>query len=270
VSTYLSTPVSKQRGALSGLGVTAEEAETYAALLAEDLKNNPTYAVATLYSIWSKLIGGGDACALHRSEYPFLATCEVCMKVFGPERGRAEGAVEHVVTALRSIEGSSLFVRVMPEISVNVAYAPEGARSVEDVVAIPGRIVRVRGQARSFMRPEYGASTHLAAILLDVERKHPTLRAATNLRYDETMSKVLAKLGVRHLTMGHSYPADPPDKVLGALRARLSAPGGAGEFEAVVDLGGEGVEPSLYLFSEDAIKVVRRALEIARAYQALG
>ncbi len=270
VSTYLSNPASKQTAALSSLGVTAEEAETYAALLAEDLKNNPTYAVATLYSIWSKLIGGGDACSLHRSEYPFLATCEMCMKVFGPERGHAEGAVEQVETALRSIEGSSLFVRVMPEISVNVAYAPSGARSVEDVVAIPGRIVRVRGQARSFMRPEYGASTHLAAILLEVERKHPALRAAMNLRYDERMSKVLQKLQVRHLTMGHSYPADPRDKVLGALRARLSAPGGGGGFEAVVDLGGEGVEPSLYLFAEDAVKVVRRALEIARAYTASG
>jgi predicted fused transcriptional regulator/phosphomethylpyrimidine kinase/predicted transcriptional regulator len=270
VSTYLSTSSSKQTAALSSLGVTAEEAETYAALLAEDLKNNPAYAVATLYSIWSRLIGGGHACALHRSEYPYLATCEVCTKVFGPEKGHAEGAVEHVESALRPVEGSSLFVRVMPEISVNVAYAPEGAKSAEDVIAIPGRIVRVRGQARSFMRPEYGASTHLAAILLEVESKHPALRAAMNLRYDELMSKVLSRLRVKQLTMGRSYPGGSQDKVLGALRARLHAPGGAGEFEAVVDLGGEGVEPSLYLFAEDAVKVVRRSMEIARAYTASG
>jgi predicted fused transcriptional regulator/phosphomethylpyrimidine kinase/predicted transcriptional regulator len=270
VSSYLSTSNAKQTAALSSLGVTAEEAETYAALLAEDLKNNPTYAVATLYSIWSRLIGGGDACARHRSEYPFLATCDVCMKVFGPEKGHAEGAVEHVESALRSIEGSSLFVHVMPEVSVNVAYAPDGAKSVEDVVAIPGRIVRVRGQARSFMRPEYGASTHLAAILLEVERKHPSLRAAINLRHGAKMSKILSKLRVRQLTIGHSYPAGSQDKVLGALRARLSAPGGADKFEAVVDLGGEGVEPSLYLFAEDAVKVVRKALEIARAYTSSG
>ena len=266
VSSYLSSSAVKQTAFLSGLGVSGEEAETYAALLAEDLKNNPTYAVATLYLIWSRLLGGGDACAAHRSEYPFLATCEVCMKVFGPERGHTEGAVEHVEGALRSIEGSSIFVRVMPEVSVNVAYAPEGAKSVEDVVAIPGRIVRVRGQARSFMRPEYGASTHLAAILLEVERKHPALRASMNLRYDARMSKVLAKLRVKRLTIGRAYPAGSQDKVLGALRARLSALGGGGEFEAVVDLGGEGVEPSLYLFAEDATRVVRRALEIAGTY----
>jgi len=266
VSSYLSTPDTKQTATLSSLGVTSDEAETYAALLAEDLKSNPTYAVATLYSIWSRLLGGGDACARHRSEYPFLATCDVCMKVFGPERGDAEGAVEHVEGALRPIEGSSLFVHVMPEVSVNIAYAPGEAKSVEDVVAIPGRIVRVRGQARSFMRPEYGASTHLAAILLEVERKRPALRAAMNLRYDHRMSKVLAKLRIKHLTIGHSYPSGSQDKVLGALTARLASREASDDFEAVVDLGGEGVEPSLYLFAEEATKLVHRALDVARAY----
>jgi XRE family transcriptional regulator, thiamine biosynthesis regulator len=270
VSSYLSTSAAKQSAALSSLGVTAEEGETYAALLAEDLRNNPTYAVATLYSIWNRLLGGGDACALHRSEHPFLATCDLCMKVFGPERGHAEGAVEHLEGALRPVEGSSLFVLVMPEVSVNVAYAPMGAKSVEDVVAIPGRIVRVRGQARSFMRPEFGASTHLAAILLEVERRRADLRAAMNLRYDERMARALSRLRVKRLTMGGTYPADTQDKVLGALRARLSAPGGAAAFEALVDLGGEGVEPSLYLFAEDAVRVVRRALEVAKAYAASG
>jgi len=84
VSAYLSTPAAKPTGALAKLGVGGDEAEAYAALLAEDLKRNPTYAVATLYSIWNRLLGGGEACASHRSDYPFLASCDVCMKVFGP------------------------------------------------------------------------------------------------------------------------------------------------------------------------------------------
>jgi XRE family transcriptional regulator, thiamine biosynthesis regulator len=266
VSTYLSTPGSKQTSVLSAFGVSPEEAETYAALLAEDLKSNPVQAVATLYSVWNKIIGGGGACGTHRAGHPFLATCDVCIKVFGPERGRPDEAVELVASAVRSIEGSSLLVRVMPEVSVNVAYAPDGATSVEDVVAIPGRIVRVRGQARSFMKPEYGASGHLAAILLEVERVRPGLRAAMNLRYDQRMSKVLAKLKMSSLTIGGSYPTGSQDKVLSALRARLSTAEGARPFEALVDMGGEGVEPSLYIFAEDASGVVSRSLEIARAY----
>jgi XRE family transcriptional regulator, thiamine biosynthesis regulator len=268
VSNYLSSPSSRQMAALSAFGVGSDDAQTYAALLAEDLKNNPTYAVATLYSIWTKLLGGGDACPSHRKDHPFLATCDLCMKVFGPARGHQEGSVEHVEAAVRSIEGSSLFVRVMPEVSVNLAYSPEGARSADDVVAIPGRIVKAKGRARSFMRPEPGASTHLAAILLEVERTLPSLRSAMNLRYDERMSKVLSLLKVKRLTIGRVYPKGAQDKVLGALRERLRSGASADRFEAVVDLGGEGVEPTLYLFAEDADRVVRRALDIAKAYVA--
>jgi predicted fused transcriptional regulator/phosphomethylpyrimidine kinase/predicted transcriptional regulator len=266
VSSYLSTPFAKRTAALLDLGVTADDADTYAALLAEDLKNNPVYAVATLYSIWNKLIGGGNACSSHRSEYPFLATCDVCMKVFGPEKTRGEGDVAHVETAVRLIEGSSIFVHVMPEISVNIAYATKDAKSVDEVVAIPGRIVKVKGRSRSFMRPEFGASTHLAMILLEVERGNSRLRAAMNLRYDTRMAKILRKLRIRHVSIGQTYPEGAQDKVLGAVRARLSSPPRIRDFEAIVDLGGERVEPSLYLFAEDAVKVVERALEIAKRY----
>jgi hypothetical protein len=83
------------------------------------------------------------------------------------------------------------------------------------------------------------------------------------------MSKVLAKLRISELRIGGDYPAGSSDKVLGALHASLLKPGAGARFGAVVDIGGEGVEPSLYLFAEDAIKVVARSLEIARAYAAL-
>lgn len=265
VSSYLSSTGSRQLRALSSLGVSGEEAETFAALLAEDLKSNPTYAVSTLYSIWSRLLGSGGACGHHRGEQPILATCEMCLKVFGPERADSEGAIEHVESALRRIEGSTLFVKVMPEVSVNVAYSPKGAGSVKDVVAIPGRVVRVRGQARAFMRPEYGASTHLAAILLEVERVHPGVRAAMNLRYDKRMAEVVSGMGSRTLTTGGTYPEDGQDKVLGAVRALLSSRP-VQTFDALVDVGGSGVEPSLYLFAADAVRVVEKGLEIARAY----
>ena len=96
VSAYLSAPAGKQVAALSALGVATEDAETYTALLAEDLKTNPTYAVATLYSIWNKTLGSGAACSFHRRQYPFLATCEMCMKAFGPKGGHDASAVEHL------------------------------------------------------------------------------------------------------------------------------------------------------------------------------
>ncbi|MDA4118653.1 MAG: hypothetical protein OK455_09945, partial [Thaumarchaeota archaeon] len=74
------------------------------------------------------------------------------------------------------------------------------------------------------------------------------------------------RLRVKHVSIGQTYPEGAQDKVLGAVRASLSSPNRPGDFEAIVDVGGEGVEPSLYLFAEDAVKVAERALQIAKEY----
>jgi len=263
VSMYLTRDPKKHLGSLRELGVDRDEAERYAALLTEDLKKNPMYAVATLYSIWNGVIGAGRACGAHRQRSPLLAGCDVCMKVFGPERAHGETAIEQMESAVRMIESSAVFVRVMPEVSVNLAFAEEGASSAADVIAIPGRVVKVRGLARSFMRPEYGASTHLANVLLEVRRRFPGFGAAMNLRYDQRMGLVLKRMNAKQLSIGRSYPDASGDKVLAALKAVMSS---APEFDSVVDLGGAGLEPSLYVFADDAVDVARRALRIAQLY----
>jgi XRE family transcriptional regulator, thiamine biosynthesis regulator len=265
VSLYLKSG-GRSKKLLGPLGVSEEDAELYASLLAEDLKKNPVYAVNTLYSIWSDILGRGAMCAAHRSQYPALAQCDMCMKVFGTS-GKAEDAVEHVAEAVRTVEGSSIFVRVRPEVSVNIAYAGEGASSIQDVVAVPGRIVKVKGMPRSFMRPERGASTHVANILLAVMAWDHSLRAAMNVRYDERMVRVLRRMKLRSLALeGPSGRSDT--EVLRMVGERLKGYDRA--LDAIIDTGGSGIEPGLYLFAEDAVKVAQLGLRIARAYALQG
>lgn len=265
VSLYLSRRTSPHR-ALDRLGVSREDADVYASLLAEDLKKDPVYAVNTLYSIWSGVLGRGGLCAAHRSLYPSLAHCDMCMTTFGArERDRGAQDIEHVADAVKMIEGSSIFVRVMPQVSVNIAYAAEGASSVQDVVAVPGRIVKVKGTARSFMRPEHGASTHVASVLLTMISRDPSLRAAINIRYDSMMAAALRSLGIRTIDLEASAGRTDAE-MLQALRERLwrsSSP-----IDAVIDEGGAGIEPGLYLFASDAVKVAELALRLARMYVA--
>ncbi|MDA4122294.1 MAG: hypothetical protein OK456_03835 [Thaumarchaeota archaeon] len=264
VSLYLKRGGRRQR-ALDALGVSSDEAELYASLLAEDLKKDPVYAVNTLYSIWSDILGRGAMCSTHRSQYPILAKCDMCMSVFpGRAAGSEGGAIEQVAEAVRTIEGSSIFVKVMPEVSVNIAYAGPNASSVREVVAVPGRIVRVRGMPRSFMRPEFGASTHLAGILLAVKSRDPSVRGAMNLRYDLKMERALASQGIRHVTLDTSQGDRTDADLLASLDEKLrDAPG---PIEAVVDRGGPGIEPGLYLFAGDASRVAQIGLRLARAY----
>lgn len=266
VSIYLSRDSAGVYEALSGLSVAREDAERYSALLAEDVKRNPVDAVSTLYSIWSGILGGALACGLHREGYPFLAECDVCMKTFGRRMPTDSEAVDHVSKAVAMLESSTTFVRVMPEVSVNLAFAPAGAKTPNEVVAIPGRIVRVKNSARSLSGPEYGASSHLAKVLLLVRRGMKEVSAVINLRYDRKMKKVLTRLRLRSIEIGGSYPEGTDDPVVEAIRSRLASTEAG--FETIVDEGGPGMEPSLYLLGSDAVSVAKLALKISRAYVA--
>ena len=131
VSNYLSADLREIYSKLSSIGISPEEGEKYGSLLAEDVKKNPVYAVSTLYSIWSNLLGKGILCGFHREGYPFLAECDVCVKMFGSGRSLAPGAREQVSRAVTLLESSRSFVLIMPEVSVNIAYAEGEASSPE-------------------------------------------------------------------------------------------------------------------------------------------
>ena len=266
VSLYLRSG-GRSASLLRGLGLSEADGVLYASLLAEDLKKDPVYAVNTLQSLWSDLLGRGSMCGPHRSLYPQLAQCDACVKAFGGRESRPGDAIEHVAEAVRMLEGSSEFVGIMPEVSVNVAFAPERAASVRDVVAVPGRIVRVRGRARSFMRPEYGASTHVAKVLLAAMSHDPTMRSSMNVRYDGRMAQALGRLKMRPLLLDGAAVRSDAGMMGSLVRAlrRSEVP-----VDAVVDPGAPGLEPGLYLFARDAVEVVRLGLKVARAYAAEG
>jgi XRE family transcriptional regulator, thiamine biosynthesis regulator len=259
VSLYLRSRRSSME-LLDRLGLSEEDGLMYASILAEDLKKSPVYAVNTLYSLWADALGKGSMCAAHREGYPSLAGCDLCVRRFGPQPAVDGGAVEKVASAVRMLEASSVFVRVMPEVSVNIAFAPEGASSPQDVVAVPGRIVRVKGMPRSFMRPEYGASTHVASVLLAVISKSSSRRAAMNIKLDPKVESEMRKLRLQVLRLDGRGP------MLQELRA--SMPKVSSELDAVVDPGGEGTEAGLYLFAQDPAKVAELGLRIARGYPA--
>lgn len=266
VSLYLSGDSGAAYSALQSLALGREEADRYAALLAEDLKRSPADAVGTLVSVWRDLLGRGLICPAHRSEHPELASCDVCMREFGPRPApRDPQPLQLVSKAVRILESAPGLARAMPEVSINLVYAPAGSSSPEDVVAVPGRIVRVHGSVRATLPPEYGASAHMSRVLLAVAARLPKKRAAVNLRYDPRMAGVLSRLGVATVSFGGSYPPGAGDRVVAAVVALLKS---ARRFEALADTGGEGSEPNLYLFGAGPVEVARLAARLASAYAA--
>lgn len=72
---------------------------------------------------------------------------------------------------------------LIPEVGSNIAYAMARARSPADVAAVEGRIVRVKGRSRAVGPVAFGASDHVARIVLTAMKFDPDVRCAANIRY---------------------------------------------------------------------------------------
>lgn len=266
VSLYASSDIERSYSAIAQFGVTREESDRYASLLSEDVKLSAIDGVSTLTSIWTRLLGKGAVCPAHRSQYPSLADCDVCIKEYGERKSVSSDAISEVADAVRSLESSTTFANVMPEVSVNIACVAGSAESPADVVAVPGRIVKVRGRARAMLPPESGASRHLSNVLLIVKGSRPDIRACMNIRYDKKVGQILKRLRLRTIEIGDYGLSGKEDPTADALRRRLESY--TGTFDVIVDEGGNGIEPNTYLFARGARDVAALALNISRLYSA--
>ena len=266
VSLYLSCSTEKAYASLSSLSLNRDEAGRYASLLAEDVKRSPVYALATLGSVWTNLLGRGLVCDAHRKLYPSLAQCDYCLREYGGRSSETSDALAHVAEAIRLIESAPGFVSVMPEVSVNIAFLPSDSADEGDVIAVPGRIVKVRASAKAMLQPEFGASGHMARVLLLARERMRGARAVINVRYDGRMERVLKRLGLRQLRIGGYAQAGPGDPTVDALAAALAKE--RRQFDVIVDTGGTGIEPDVYLFGGDAVEVARLAQKVAKLYSA--
>lgn len=246
--------------------MSAAEVDRDSTALAAAALRSPADGVSVLDSIWKGLLGKGSVCPAHRAASPSLANCDFCIKEYGHGPSPQAEVVSEVTDAVKLLEASPYFGRVMPEVSVNVACTTAEASTPADVVAVPGRIVKVKGRARAMFPPEAGASMHMSRVLLAVRESQPGIRACINIRYDRRTDSILRDMGLNILTIKGHPETRGDDPTAEALKRALGRK--PGSFDAVIDLGGTGMEPNVYLISRGAREVAELALEVARKYSA--
>ena len=70
----------------------------------------------------------------------------------------------------------------IPAVGLNIASCNAGATSIDDVAAFPGRITMVGGVLRHHETPSFGASKHLAKLLIDIHNTEPSKTSVLNIR----------------------------------------------------------------------------------------
>lgn len=98
--------------------------------------------------------------------------------------------------------------RLVPEVGVNLGYALPGATGPEDVCAVDGRVVRRGDELVAVGPPAFGASRHVARIILAARAFDPAVRSAMNLRYTE---EVVASCKAAGLVVGTFDRAEEPE-----------------------------------------------------------
>jgi hydroxymethylpyrimidine/phosphomethylpyrimidine kinase len=147
---------------------------------------------------------------------------------------------------------------LIPEVQSNLAEALPDARSFEDVAAYSGRIVRAGRRIRRADGPAFGASRHMAKILLASARAKSPYRAVMNIRYGLDVLAICRDLG--YTVEGFSRADEPPEVKAAegstlewgtakVLAEHTFAP------DAIYDEGDDGKEPMIRLFGTDAVDV---------------
>ena len=184
------------------------------------------------------------------------------------------GMLGRMVAALGEIEGCREFAALVPEVRTDLVYAREKAGSREDVLAVDGRITVVEGLPRAAGRVKFGASSHMARLILEVRKRDPSVRAGIDFAWTPELSAWLAgycrdKGWTFSVIDRQGEPeevreaegASMPWKVAEAVRAA-----GGKVPKIFYETGAVGKEPVSVLVGRDPVEVAGQACEIARKF----
>jgi len=142
----------------------------------------------------------------------------------------------------------------IPAVGMNIASCIKGARNVQQVAAFPGRIAIVNGKLRHHETPAFGVSNHLASVLIQAHTMNEAKTSIINLRPEIVNEKVnLASIKKICDQLGYSFATCKKGKLVGSHS----------KLDIILDEGGYGWEPSLYVLAHNPLELIDRTHQIA-------
>ena len=151
---------------------------------------------------------------------------------------------------------SNLIPLLSPQVRVNIAMATSNAVDKSGIAAFPGRLTPVDGRARPLSSPKFGGSSHLSNLLLDIRKFNSDACVIINLRWDSVVSDLLKRMKIRPLVLQR----EGENLVMNKEVVKT---------EALVDEGGHGFEPSLYVFGDSTESVARIVEELGHLLEVM-
>ena len=172
--------------------------------------------------------------------------------------------LEDVYAAAKMIEeNSELFLPYAAEVGTQVAMALFYASNRWHVAAVEGRIVKIGNKLQRVGCVRFGASKHLANIILTVMKYDPNVKAALNLHYSPELVETFQKIGFTVSNFNRSQ--EPPE--IKAIEGKTLSWGTEQAIkkigkvpDIIYDLGEVGKEPMIRVLATSATKATEKAL----------
>jgi len=157
---------------------------------------------------------------------------------------------------------------LIPEVQSNLGFATLYARGPQDVAAFPGRIRRGPQGVIVPQTPAFGASRHIASVILTAVSMFPALRAAMNIRFFEEVEQMATLLHLKVASFQRSQ--EPPEikaREGGTLAWGVASVLKRDELppDLIYDRGEWGKEPMIRVLGTDPHNVVEKVLAIHQA-----
>ncbi len=177
------------------------------------------------------------------------------------ERWQVVDALRQAAEKLRELNP----IELIPEVQMNIGYALPQAESVEEVAAFPGRISQSQGRILFKGEPQFGASSHVARLILAMMKYFPYLRAGGNMRYDQAYVDRARKKNYKVVFFDRRK--EPPrlkqtegkslDFLMESLLKKMGQPP-----DFIYDRGDVGKEPIIRCFGRDPLELLEKIEKI--------
>jgi hydroxymethylpyrimidine/phosphomethylpyrimidine kinase len=148
---------------------------------------------------------------------------------------------------------------LVPEVGSNMGYAVLGALDLDEVAAFNGRIVRVGTEARKVGCARFGASKHVARIVIAASAHDPEKRCALNIKYSEDNISACRKARLAVASFDRESEPKGVSSMTWGVHEAIEDFGSVPDI--IFDKGGVGKEPMIRVLGtspEDVLAKLKR------------
>jgi hydroxymethylpyrimidine/phosphomethylpyrimidine kinase len=175
---------------------------------------------------------------------------------FSPEEIAVMEALHDAISEVQEM----LSIFCVPEVGTNMGFALPNASSLDDICALEGRLVRVGESLGHLGGLKFGASKHIARIILTAMKFDSETRSAMNIKYHKVIIDACSSLGFEIGTFNRKEEPETTTTMEWGTETAIKKMGKVPDI--IYDEGGWGKEAMIRIMGKDPQDVVGKLKKI--------